>query len=80
MRFTPKEQKVISMYESGIGFREIHLKTGVCQADALLIVGRYRRSKRELGFGCQECPWKLNGNNICVLPKCFLQNPPAVVK
>lgn len=79
--FSRKERRVIEKYEAGAGFREIHNGLGVGQAEAMRIIGRYRRARRaEEESTCRHCEWRINGNTFCVLPKCFLKSAPGCGK
>lgn len=79
--FSRKERRVIEKYEAGSGFREIHNGLGVGQAEAMRIIGRYRRARRaEEESICRHCEWRINGNMFCVLPKCFLKSAPGCGK
>lgn len=79
--FSRKERRVIEKYEAGAGFREIHNGLGVGQAEAMRIIGRYRRARRaEEKSTCRHCEWRINGNMFCVLPKCFLKSAPGCGK
>lgn len=79
--FSRKERLVVERYEKGVSFQEILSKLGVGQAEALRIISRYRKAQRaDEESICNHCEWRCNGNTSCVLPKCFLKNPPCVVE